>query len=204
MGRSGGAQADSPSVRGRSGGAQADSPSVRFAILASLTRAFSLSPSGLRSTARPAHSAWAPPSLSGFRAACPTLRVGLRPGDVQAGRVHGPRSGLGCAEVPPAPADPSRSERPAGLCSRGDVQTGRVHGPHSGLGFAEVPPAPADPSRSERVTAGLCSRGDVQAGRVHGPHSGLGFAEVPPAPADPSRSERPAGLCSLNSLAEAS
>ena len=165
MGRSGGAQADSPSVRGRSGGAQADSPSVRFAILASLTRAFSLSPSGLRSTARPAHSAWAPPSLGGFRAACPTLRVGLRPGDAQAGRVHGSHSGLGCAEVPPAPADPSRSER---------------------------------------VTAGLCSRGDVQAGRVHGSHSGLGCAEVPPAPADPSRSERPAGLCSLNSLAEAS
>jgi hypothetical protein len=37
--------------------------------------------------------------------------VGLRPGDAQAGRVHGPRSGLGFAEVPSAPADPSRSVR---------------------------------------------------------------------------------------------
>jgi hypothetical protein len=57
------------------------------------------------------------PLAYGLRTACPTLRVGLRPGGgaargVQAGRVHGPRSGLGVAEGPSAPADPSRSITP--------------------------------------------------------------------------------------------
>ena len=47
--------------------------------MASLTRAFSLSPSGLRSTARPAHSARAHPSLTGLRTACSPLRGDLRP-----------------------------------------------------------------------------------------------------------------------------
>jgi hypothetical protein len=50
-----GARAESLGVLvGPLGGARAEPPSVRFAILASLTRAFSLSPSGLPSNARPA------------------------------------------------------------------------------------------------------------------------------------------------------
>ena len=61
----------------------------------------------------------------------PAGRV-LGPADVdaQAGRVLGPRSGLGKAEGPSAPEDPSRSMRP---------------------GKAEGPLAPEDPSRFARV-----------------------------------------------------
>jgi hypothetical protein len=52
------------------GGARVEPPSVRCAILASLTRAFSLSPSGLRSNARPACSYPGTPSLISWRPAC--------------------------------------------------------------------------------------------------------------------------------------
>jgi hypothetical protein len=63
--------AELPSVfAGPLGGARAEPPSVRCAILASLTRAFSLSPSGLRSNARPACSDPGFPSLISERRAC--------------------------------------------------------------------------------------------------------------------------------------
>jgi hypothetical protein len=57
-------------LRGPLGGARVEPPSVRCAILASLTRAFSLSPSGLRSNARPACSYPGTRSLISWRPAC--------------------------------------------------------------------------------------------------------------------------------------
>ena len=79
-----------------------------------------LSPSGLRLLPQPRSVAPGSPLAHLVGAACPPLRVGLRPNasgrgaggkDAQAGGVLGPRSGLGEAEGPPAPQDLSRSSR---------------------------------------------------------------------------------------------
>jgi hypothetical protein len=80
-------------VRVARGSPGADSPSVRCAFLASLTREFSLPPSGLRSNSRPAHSAPGAPARSTVQenAGCARIRVAeaLRQRGVLCG-VHQP------------------------------------------------------------------------------------------------------------------